>query len=276
MRAHWQTEPVAYLAGALVSDGWLSTPRRQRYGCLGLRVADRDFAEAFATAIRTGYGCTAKVVTEKRGYFVVRRYSGGRFEHLVGYEPTTMNEQAAWLCGFFDGDGCATAVRVSKRPNSCSRRVAIYNTNRRYLERAETYLAVFGLETRWNTRKPTVGHLGTKPVFELALCSSRESYERFKNEIGSSIGRKRAKLRAIVDSYCDDLAAARRGGQAQGAATKRKRRDERLPSVLSAIRDLVAMGIRPTARRMATEIPGYHGAQSMYRASQLVDMACAQ
>ncbi|KOU59911.1 hypothetical protein ADK57_32095 [Streptomyces sp. MMG1533] len=219
MKALTIRQPHAYLAGVLRGDGWLNND-------LCLRVADRDFAETFAAAIRDGYNCTAKVNVDERGYFLVRRHSAGRFEHLRTFKPGSPEEQAAWLRGYFDSEGNAQLTpRRANGARSFSRRVSFYSTNEETLRMADGHLATFGLTTRRCTFKPSKGHLGTLPVHELALRSSKQQYSTFAELVGSSIERKRNTLALIAASYCDDMSAVRREMQARGVATRIARRD---------------------------------------------------
>lgn len=219
MRALTIKQPHAYLAGVLRGDGWLNE-------AFCLRVADRDFAETFAAAIRTGYGCTAKVTVDERGYFLVRRTSTGRFEHLRAYSAQSDEEKRAWLRGYFDSEGNAQITPVPSRgTRSFSRRVSFYSTNEATLDTAASHLHGLVLATRYRTMKPSKGHLGTLPVHELALRSSKQQYTTFMELIGSSIERKQARLSQIVASYCNDLPAVRREMQARGVATRVARRN---------------------------------------------------
>jgi hypothetical protein len=219
MKALTIRQPHAYLAGVLRGDGWLNND-------LCLRVADRDFAETFAAAIRDGYGCTAKVNIDERGYFLVRRYSAGRFEHLRTFKAVSAEEQAAWLRGYFDSEGNAQLTPIRARGDrSFSRRVSFYSTNEETLEMADGHLAAFGIATRRCVQKPSKGHLGTLPVHELALRSSKQQYAAFAELVGSSIGRKQSALARIAASYCDDMPAVHREMQARGVATRIARRN---------------------------------------------------
>lgn len=219
MKALTVRQPHAYLAGVLRGDGWLNNE-------LCLRVADRDFAETFAAAIRDGYGCTAKVNIDERGYFLVRRWSAGRFEHLRTLKQESTEEQAAWLRGYFDSEGNAQLTPAPSRGDrSFSRRVSFYSTNDETLQTADKYLAALGLVTRRSTPKLSEGHLGTLPVHELALRSSKQQYVTFAELVGSSIERKRITLKRIAESYCEDMATVRREMQARGVAVRIARRN---------------------------------------------------
>lgn len=218
-RALTVKQPRAYLAGALRGDAWLNK-------ALCLRVADQDFAETFAAAIRTGYGCSASVRVDERGYFLVRRHSAGRFQHLREFEPSSLEEKAAWLRGLFDSEGNAQLTPVPQRgERSYSRRVSFYSTNEETLDLATTHLGALGLSTRRRIVKPSAGHIGIRPVHELALRGSKGQYATFAETVGSSIQRKQMTLTALVASYCDDRSAVCREAQLRGVAVRRARRD---------------------------------------------------
>src|SRR2546421_3151495 len=59
-------ELEAYLAGVIKGDGWCTG-----YS-IGLRVADRDFAEAFAAAITQVFNVPLRIGQERQRYWIVR------------------------------------------------------------------------------------------------------------------------------------------------------------------------------------------------------------
>lgn len=199
MRAITVRQPHAYLAGVLRGDAWISAGHSgSPNGYLCLRVADREFAETFAAAITHAYNVPASVRLDERGYWLCRKYNGQRrFSPLLDYRPRRRETKAAWLRGLFDSEGNANLTRLDRGPRSFSRRVAFYSTDELTLAIACGCLAALGFEANVRPLKPSAGHLGSKPVFELVLVSSREAYAQFANEIGSSIPRKQAVLDAI-------------------------------------------------------------------------------
>lgn len=196
----WSTrEPLAYLAGVVCGDGWVG-----QSGALCLRVADLDFAVSFSRAIQVAFDLPGRVTVDERGYYLIRQYGKGRFTHLRTLEPATDAEMSAWLCGWFDSEGNAQLRRKSTRgPRSFDRRISFYSTNESTVDRGDSYLDRLGIMTRWCYMKPSAGHIGSKPVVELALTGGQENYRLFAEQVGSSIGRKQNILLAIPDSYTE-------------------------------------------------------------------------
>jgi hypothetical protein len=280
LRALTVRQPVAYLAGVLAGDGYLSKPTRGRlHGILGLHVADEDFARAFAEAVRVAYGVGPAVRRERAGYWRVARYNGyGRFDGLLPYRSFRTDdddERAAWLRGFFDSEGNASLLRLRKGVNSWSRRVCVFNTDLRILGTAADFLAALGYLTVQSHVPPDAGHLGTLPVYQLRLRQSRENFERFATQVGSSIGRKQRTLDAIANSYtsAEELLAITLRTQACGAASKRRRRGEQLPEVLEAIRAIHAEGGEITDTRLRKEVSGFWPQYRVHGYKELVAMA---
>lgn len=226
MRALTVKQPKAYLAGVLAGDGWISAGHRNAIqGYLALRVADEDFAEAFAAAIAAGYGVATAPSRDERGYWLTRTYNGyGRFNELLTLEPVSLDETAAWLRGLFDSEGNASLIPKPRRgTRSYGRRVAIYSTSAATLARTTGYLGILEIGTRLHPQRPSAGHKGSRPVSELAVRGSQASYEAFASIVGSSIRRKQAVLDALPLSYVADMSAVRREMQAKGAMTRKAR-----------------------------------------------------
>lgn len=264
--------PKAYLAGVVLGDGWLSGATTKNR-ILGLRVADADFAAAFAEAVSAAFGRRAKPRRDERGYWVVRTSNrDGVLDELRTVEPVLV-EQGTWLRGLFDSEGNAQLTRLRSGPNCFGRRVAFYSTNLETLDRAAYYLTALGMLSGLSEVRPTRGHLGTKPVFQLRLLASREAFDVFRTLVGSSIGRKRAALDAIVASYEADLPAARRRAQLLGAEAKhRKLMKDTLPAVVNGVADLIRRGVKPTQRNCRV-VPGFNSVQRHVSQSSLVDLA---
>lgn len=207
-----------YLAGVVLGDGWCSRLT------IGLRVADEDFARTFALAIKAGYGTDPSCAPDERGYWLVRvGNKSGRFNALLDYEPANDDEKCAWLRGLFDSEGNVTVCRSNVSANAWNRRVAIYSTTAKTLERAERYLTSLGIRTIRYIERPSAGHKGTKVVMQVRVQPGRENFARFAELVGSSIGRKRNALNSIAETYQPDGHCAR--AQALGAAVRRARRD---------------------------------------------------
>lgn len=264
---------VAYLAGVLLGDGWCTDGPS---GSIGLRVSDEDFACAFAVALEIGTGSVTRPHKTRDGYWEVRnRNDSGRFSQIKSYQPETDEEVAAWLRGLFDSEGNATLTQKSGYgAESFNRSVAFYSTNMETLTRADAYLNRLGITTRLRQMRHSVGHLGTKPTFELAVRHDRENFLRFAWLVGSNLARKRATLLALPLSYQADPAESCRSAQLIGAAAKHQRTiDVTLPSVVEGVRKLLADGINPTQRACRSAVPGYSSIQRYVAQQDLIDMA---
>lgn len=197
-------QPISYLSGVLSGDGWLSTGSgRSPGGYLCLRVADEDFAHAFTSALEAGYGIRRTPARDERGFWLTRTYNGHqRFDGLRDWEPATHAQCAAWVLGMFDSEGNACLVpKPYHGPGSWERRVAFYSTEHATLDRLDRYLTVLDLPTTRTTVKPSAGHLGTRPVEQLRVRSSRANFARFAALVGSNIIRKQLVLDRIPETY---------------------------------------------------------------------------
>lgn len=258
----------AYIAGALHGDGWCTA------SSIGLRCKDRDFAHAFCAALNEVCMLRTRVVTDERGYALVRTANTrNRFSNLPSFIPSNETEVAAWIKGLFDSEGNAQLTKMPTGVNCYHRRVAMYSTSLSTLQVAGKYLTILGISTRIRATKNSRGHKGSKTVFELALRCSKENFHTFANVVGSSIARKQCRLIAIVDSYVPDLSEACRANQKLGAIAKHRLAISRHgPVVLEGIRQLIKIGIKPT-QRACRSIAGYNTLQRYYHQSNLVEMA---
>ncbi len=184
-----------YVAGVLHGDGWCTEKS------LGLRVKDKDFADAFATAMNGIMQTNIGVRRDERGYWTVRASNRtGRFTHLRGYEPLNNEERAMWLRGFFDSEGNAQILKSPSGPNSWHRRVAFYSTNLVTLGIAAAFLHHLDIAHSISVIKNSKSHKGKKPVSELRL-RRRAAFQRFAVYVGSNIARKQHRLEQIGDTY---------------------------------------------------------------------------
>lgn len=189
----WQ----AWLAGVLHGDGWCT------HLTLGLRVKDAEFALTFASAINELFDLGIEAKQDERGYWLVRvSNKTARFDHLRDYQPTTDAGRARWLRGLFDSEGNANLCHQPQiSPSAFSRRVAFYSTSTQTLSIADAHLTALGFRTVLREQRPSAGHKGAKPVYQLRLCCGREQFDRFASLIGSSISRKQSVLEALAPSY---------------------------------------------------------------------------
>jgi hypothetical protein len=261
-------ESIAYLAGVLNGDGYISN-------VFGLNVKDKEFSEAFSKALEDGFGYKVLPKQDKRGMWIVRKGSRtGQFDFLRTYGPETENEKGRWLRGLFDSEGNAMLLQLKKvGENSYHRRVSIYSTNFDTLTRAGKYFSDLGINYKIHPTKNSKSHRGSKVVFELALCGSQQNYARFYKLVGSSIPRKQDVLEKIPASYRPDISEHCRQIQLKGAKTKfNKTMTTTLPVVIQGIKRLINDGIKPT-QRACRIVPGYNSIQRYFPQEELIVMA---
>lgn len=227
-------EAEAYVSGVLHGDGWCT-----KYS-LGMRVKDKDFSEAFANALNQVFSFNLETKVDERGYWLVRKSNrSGRFSHLKNKEIKTTDEIIFWLRGLFDSEGNASIFLHAGTANCYSRRISMYSTNTETLQKAVDYLAILKIPSAFRGIKNSVGHKGTKPMYELLVKAGQQNYKRFLEIIGSNIERKRETMKDIVKSYVPNLSESCRNAQLKGAATKRnKRMNETLPRVIKEMQKL--------------------------------------
>lgn len=219
----------AYLAGALRGDAWLGAPSGgHARGYLGLRVADEEFAQAFAVALRDGFDVVVQPRRDERGYWLVRTYNGhGRFDVLRDLPVDAPTARGLWLRGLFDSEGNALLLpKPRSGPRSFDRRVAFYSTDEGTLALAGGHLSALGIMARrgYTASPDAPGHKGSRPVRELLVAPGAANYRAFGRLVGSSIPRKVVVLDALPGSYCADPSEVRREMQAAGVATRLARK----------------------------------------------------
>jgi len=210
----WQ----AYLAGALHGDAWCTN------SSFGLRVKDRDFADAFVLALNSVTGTQISVLQDERGYWTVRASNAtGRFSSLRKYLPHDDDERSAWLRGMFDSGGNAQLWHMPHvSPNSHHRRVAFYSTSTETLRIVGEHLRSLTIPFTIRSTSNSISHKGSKTVFELRVVR-KEGFTKFARLVGSSIGRKNDRLQAIIAAYDKSEGFSSRGG-ILGSAARRARR----------------------------------------------------
>jgi hypothetical protein len=212
-------QPLAYCAGVVSGDGWLS----QR--TIGLKCKDKEFADAFSDALEAATGVRVVPAFVAGRYWLVRAKAGrDRFASVGAFRPRTSEEHGMWLRGMFDSDGSVGLRRSTISENAYGRFVGIFKTDMAIIERVCASLAVLGVAHYVRLRPHTAGHLGTKPVYVVILRGGRENYQRFAALVGSSIPRKRRTLEAIPGSYRQDRVAHCRAAQAKGVAVRLARK----------------------------------------------------
>lgn len=265
---------MSYLCGVLHGDGWCN-----EVGRIGLRVRDRDFAEAFTTAINLVFGVemTAKLVRHVgcRYYWTARMSRiDGRFLSIRKHTPRGLKEKAAWLRGFFDSEGNAQLIPLPKvSKHSVQRAVRMFSTCETTISTAHSYLDFLGISATQYQMKNTTGHLGSKIVICLAVRHGKENFVKFATLVGSNIARKRTVLAKIPKSYRPDFIAHCRKNQLKGARTKHHNLLlVTVPTVIKGIAEMIAQGIIPTQRQCAG-IKGFYSVQRHYTQCGLIRMA---
>lgn len=259
----------AYLAGVIVGDGYCTSKT------LGILAKDKDFVETFQSAIKNGFGTKLKITTSNGYWRIVSSNKSGRYNLLINYKCKTDREKVEWLRGLFDSEGNVQLLRMKRiSENSYCRRIAIYSTNRKTLNKASVYLNILKIKNNIKPIKSSEGHLGKKQVYELKIIGGRENYIKFGNIISSSIRRKRDILNSFEDSYRpnnDYLKLA----QTKGAMVKRKRTIEiTIPLVLKKLKKLNKSGKKLTERYCSKEVSGYNTIYSYFGThSSIIDTA---
>jgi hypothetical protein len=255
----------AYVAGVLHGDGWLTEQT------IGLKVSDKDFCEAFAYSVSVITGVALYVRLDERGYWLTRSSNKtGCFNGLKDFEPRTDEEKTSWIRGLFDSEGNAQLSQVNGVRSYLHRRVSIYSTDTATLDRAKSYLADLGIDTRLRATSNSESHIGDRVVYELAV-REKDGFIQFADLIGSSLVRKRERLIAIRNSFVAD--GYQKTNQLKGAAAKRRKTlTVRLPAVVNGIRELIDRGVKPTQRNCRS-IPSYGVIQKLFPQSHLVELA---
>lgn len=256
---------LAYLNGVIHGDGYLTN-------VLGLRVSDKDFAEAFAVAASAVSG---RLITPQHQADYRRQFNSvcnwkywearsgnrnGAFECVREFVPVTETELAAWLRGMFDSEGNATCHKIRHGTESYGRAIEFFNCNTDTIARLVKFLEQIGIPSRPRPMKNGKGHLGTKQVYRVTLKSSIENFTRFRDLVGSNIKRKRETIEKMISTYHPDIRAHCRDIQLKGAATRTRRMLEvNLPRIVQAIADRMATGKPVTIEACAKHIHGYYG-----------------
>ena len=196
------TTTKAYLLGCVCGDASLWLNRKARY--VGICVTDRDFAEAFASALNEVYGSSAVVSRRdaercRNGYTYnvqlgsrlvcddIDRWLEGRHRTDEWRVPKCIREgsaelKCAFLRGFFDSEGTA-----SRRANE-SFCVAAFSSNKPGIDDVLSLLASLGIAASLWTMKASEGKL------HFAASILTRSFRDFHNKVGFTIARKQQAL----------------------------------------------------------------------------------
>lgn len=207
----------AYVAGVVAGDGWCTDKS------FGLHCKDRDFADAFVSAVQQASG-TLLNLRDDQGYWrATRSNRDGRFNEIGLYRPASESELCYWLRGLFDSDGNAQLWHMPHvSPGAYHRRVAIFKTDLNVLETASDYMATLGIRHTIRSTKNSPSHMGTKTVYGL-FVQRRDGFTAFRDKVGSSIARKADTLDLIVTTYQPNTDYCRRA-QTLGVAARKRRK----------------------------------------------------
>jgi len=263
-----RAESIAYLAGVLVGDGYLSKE------IFRLTVADWDFAKAFCYALKIAFNTIKTPKLNKQGYWDVNTGNGRKqFEILTEFKPANNLEKKAWLQGFFDSEGSAILTKTNRGDNCFSRKVLFTSSDSGLLIKAKRYLFKIGIDSRIRPQSFGTGHLGTKPMYSLILNSSKKNYKSFLDSVSSNIKRKQKKIEWIIDSYVNNLSESYRKAQKKGAQAKNKKfYNTTFPKLLSIIEKMLQNHDKVTAR-ICYNLPGYWKANHRMKHSEIVNIA---
>lgn len=127
---------TSYLAGVICGDGFCTK------NGFGLHVKDRDFLEAFRSAIEIVFGFKPNAINE--GPYCRARIGNrtGRFDYLKSYKPKTTKQMAAWVKGMFDSEGSAILTKLKIGINCFSRRICMCSSDRGLLKTTQYYLSI--------------------------------------------------------------------------------------------------------------------------------------
>ncbi|MBS3115684.1 hypothetical protein J4482_03560 [Candidatus Woesearchaeota archaeon] len=203
------TSEKAYILGTLCGDGYISTGYR-----LGLKVADKDFAEYFKGCLERIYGAPCSIseriikptnfCNHPKNMYVAslvskltvedlqenNKYSFKTKEWRVPeiIKSSSKEIQASFIKGFADSEGC---VKFRKGRGE----VTMWSINKDGLNEIHEMLTnTFGLRVSFGLRR------SDNPIYYLGI-SNYDSLNLFCEDIGFTIKRKQDLLKQLVGSY---------------------------------------------------------------------------
>ncbi|WP_413398900.1 LAGLIDADG family homing endonuclease [Pyrococcus kukulkanii] len=202
-RINFESPSLAYVVGVHLGDGSVSLDDRYRYR-IRLKVVDREFAEAFAEALKD-IGLRPSLYWEndssRVGRWVVEAVSKELYMFLSGPREKLFEVAGRWpvefLRGFFDSEG---SVYVDKR-NPRIGRIAIGNSDLEVLELCKELLEKLGISSSIYLVKKAgdISYIRGKRYrytrnFYILVIGRIESRKKFAKLISSTIPRKQKKL----------------------------------------------------------------------------------
>jgi intein-encoded DNA endonuclease-like protein len=187
-----KVKEIAYLAGVVHSDGWLTRYKRTYY--ITLQTTDEDFALEFKRAIKAVTGRDVKIYRKKRRWhirngvvfidkktpLVVQICSRELYEILSNPEEFIAKSPEDYIRGFADGDGTIF------RDNDKYSRIRLYNKNLERLERIRELLSKIGIDSH-------IRAINKGALYALEI-SKQLAIKKFMECIGFSIRRKQEHL----------------------------------------------------------------------------------
>lgn len=179
---------LAYVLGALASDGCASYLRKEGEYRIQLTVKDKPFAEEFARRIRA-LGLSAVVRQLKDGYYRVAKGCKEIYEYYKKIPSVleTLDQKRNFIEGYYDGDG---SLYLDKKGYY---HLSISSTVRKKAELISTLLKEVGISTHIYSYICRRQWRGIKEKHEVVI-HKRVDVIKFAKEIGSSIPRKRPSL----------------------------------------------------------------------------------
>ncbi|MCK4860192.1 MAG: hypothetical protein KAS87_06520 [Candidatus Omnitrophica bacterium] len=200
---------LAYSLGVILGDGCLCLNEKKYRYAIQLSVKDRDFAEAFQSAISKIVGRVPKIYfINKRGMWVCVIHNKILFNYLdkglKKHEELVNAYPAGFLKGFFDSEGLVNKRKSSK--NSHRWTLAVDNTNTEILglfrDLLDKYFGIFSY-VKVQSKKGSIAKFGNreykrnKDVLRLTI-ERKEDVKKFAKHIGCSIIRKQKVLNTIL------------------------------------------------------------------------------
>ena len=198
---------LAYIVGAYFGDASATEGSNYRYK-VKLKVVDREFAEAFARALR-GIGLNPRMGFEndrtRTGRWYVEVTSKGLFRFLTGPREGLFEVAKAYprefLRGFFDSEGTVVFNRKSRALH-----VSASNYDLEVLTLCKELLKKLDIDSRiyLHRRKGTPVNIRGKMYrynsdLYRVVVQRRRSVLNFYREVGFSIPRKQLKLEEALD-----------------------------------------------------------------------------
>ena len=191
---------LAYIVGAYFGDASATEGSNYRYK-VKLKVVDREFAEAFGSALR-GIGLNPRMGFEndrtRTGRWYVEATSKSLFRFLTGSRERLFEVAKAYprefLRGFFDSEGSAVVSKGRVKVVASNYDIEVLRFCQNLLEGREIHSKIYKTKRRG---QPVMirgkQYKYNSDLFTLTI-NQKESVYRYTREVGFSIPRKQNKL----------------------------------------------------------------------------------